>query len=1161
MFLGTGLKMELTVIGEILQILVSPHAIGSGGLEDAFRFNIKHIRDLIRSLGKFAFIRNLLTDDVLSVKDDVTWQFVELNLRLISLLQTTLNEKDSVAIRHDSDTSISESNPSVPSLPDNTLSVAQMKTVSTSLQFIVWFGICRYLLPGVGVPLSRRTEFGEWLRVTELPCCLSRGDMDLRLLECTDLLLECVSGSSSSPLGQTIAGKYIGDLLAALFQICHVMRKTSAALARKPESDITICRPNEPLFDKGCLWKEEFVPLSCAPACQRDFSGKDVEFYTKKLETLLEKGSQPSVIHHLLILQNGVPPSSKLKPGKLEMEVVLPPAWLKKMTRRCLVRAFTRPDGIQSLFSVLLQGLSENQRVADWKRYEAVANIVVECPLGNTISVEDYYQKISEQIFELLYSSVEFSGCDSLSVVHRKRCVQAAVQMMSAMLQRQPRLTKMFLTDVLLEPMLLCLENHGSVPYSVASSELETVVVEENALTKCLEMLHLILYESNGLGDDLVVVMQSVLDFLLHLYCYVQQSITYLRNKIEGVVHWIFHRLDLPVALNFLDHFCLKTLSGSQLCPFAKMKQDLSFSGGENGGISVILHGKRRALLDSSQSERFAESIVRLIISAKRQEDIGVELFLLCLKNLTDLLTEEFDSVSDESSLLKRCGNTFRGSQLLDSTDVADAMTKAIQRNLTVLSLIAVLCEKIGPSCLSRPSHILEFVDVTLTRGIKILQSTDDAAFGAFETETLTMALGLLTSLIADKEKLSSSDWTKLEDLLLLLQRLSEIDVDTSIQEMALDLRIAIATHGLVQNGRRKSGFGNSNDAKTRPGESPADAAAREDVENLEKSGHSSNIQSLRKGRPLIEVLSGHDEAFSADDGSHLSVEEADRLTSSTSRSGSAGSETASRSLSGYRQAMEELCDSAVPVRGHGLVELHRLIERRDAETLANAETVLEACRLNLCHADSYVYLPAIRATASLGERFPTMVIPRLATEYSLGSKERRTPELQMKLGEILVKLSSSLGETMPYYRDLLLGAVLCAAKDSDALVRASAISNLGEICRLLKFSLGNVVQEIFACIESLLKNDKSVEVRRSAAMFSTLLFRGLSKDTFKVLGSLLIEFYRLLKYVRVTENDDVVQHHVRLSVEELDLIIRDYLTPSQELAKQIRIVGPFESG
>lgn len=44
-----------------------------------------------------------------------------------------------------------------------------------------------------------------------------------------------------------------------------------------------------------------------------------------------------------------------------------------------------------------------------------------------------------------------------------------------------------------------------------------------------------------------------------------------------------------------------------------------------------------------------------------------------------------------------------------------------------------------------------------MTRGVKILENTSDAMFGAFEMETLSMALGLLTSLFADKEKVGFS--------------------------------------------------------------------------------------------------------------------------------------------------------------------------------------------------------------------------------------------------------------------------------------------------------------------------------------------------------------------------------------------------------------------
>jgi hypothetical protein len=48
-----------------------------------------------------------------------------------------------------------------------------------------------------------------------------------------------------------------------------------------------------------------------------------------------------------------------------------------------------------------------------------------------------------------------------------------------------------------------------------------------------------------------------------------------------------------------------------------------------------------------------------------------------------------------------------------------------------------------------------------------------------------------------------------------------------------------------------------------------------------------------------------------------------------------------------------------------------------------------------------------------------------------------------------------------PKYRDVLLSALLTGARDKDPLVRASSLSNLGEVCKTLKFSLGNVISEV----------------------------------------------------------------------------------------------------
>lgn len=52
-------------------------------------------------------------------------------------------------------------------------------------------------------------------------------------------------------------------------------------------------------------------------------------------------------------------------------------------------------------------------------------------------------------------------------------------------------------------------------------------------------------------------------------------------------------------------------------------------------------------------------------------------------------------------------------------------------------------------------------------------------------------------------------------------------------------------------------------------------------------------------------------------------------------------------------------------------------------------------------------------------------------------------------------------GDLVPPYKAMLLNAFLVGTKDSDHLVRASSLSNLGEICKALGFRIGPVVTEV----------------------------------------------------------------------------------------------------
>ena len=48
-----------------------------------------------------------------------------------------------------------------------------------------------------------------------------------------------------------------------------------------------------------------------------------------------------------------------------------------------------------------------------------------------------------------------------------------------------------------------------------------------------------------------------------------------------------------------------------------------------------------------------------------------------------------------------------------------------------------------------------------------------------------------------------------------------------------------------------------------------------------------------------------------------------------------------------------------------------------------------------------------------------------------------------------------------PKYRDILVRAFLYVAKDPDHHIRASSLSNLAEVCALLRYSLGNNIQQV----------------------------------------------------------------------------------------------------
>lgn len=80
------------------------------------------------------------------------------------------------------------------------------------------------------------------------------------------------------------------------------------------------------------------------------------------------------------------------------------------------------------------------------------------------------------------------------------------------------------------------------------------------------------------------------------------------------------------------------------------------------------------------------------------------------------------------------------------------------------------------------------------------------------------------------------------------------------------------------------------------------------------------------------------------------------------------------------------------------------------------------------------------------------------------GQKQRRkvhSAEMRMKIGEALVKATRRCGALVPKYSQVLLASLLTGVKDGDGDVRASSLSNIGDVCKLLRFSVGPSIHEV----------------------------------------------------------------------------------------------------
>ncbi|XP_038126155.1 transport and Golgi organization protein 6 homolog [Cyprinodon tularosa] len=650
-----------------------------------------------------------------------------------------------------------------------------------------------------------------------------------------------------------------------------------------------------------------------------------------------------------------------------------------------------------------------------------------------------------------------------------------------------------FAQQYLLTPLLAPLQR--CITASV--EEHPQVAVEEYELTCCLEDVYKVWVVGNASTSTLLSALKEVVAVIFTLFCFTKQNVSHLRTTCQDILLWFLNQSEKSAALS-----SMRQLSGLREC-----KNDVAvgfqFRAGADGGVRLnckqTCSDEDEELYEKLSSEQWRLECLMHLLAQLKDSDLPGDFFLELLQELTSWAATADKEVKHEDEVEVAAMTLLKMEQQL----LGGAERQA--EKLALLQVLAVMVDCLQhDQLLRKTSQVVDFMASLLQRACVGLKGPSGASVrNPVESQTLSMGMGLLATLLSAPQ-VSPEDYSCMQRLLTPLEALSQQHPDVVIQDLASNLRVVIATHGAYRPENLADVAGpDRNDSRSQQAPQhhcPTDGG-----------GASSSSQADPNDKPLSDW-------------------------------------------------MLEACDPDVPTRAVALRVMTQMVRRRDPEAFQAQEKILTLFLENLEHEDSFVYLSAIQGLAVVVDSYPGRILERLLKDFQHGpslpsSNKESSLETRLKVGEVLMRASRAMGELTPHLGRPLVSVFLQGTRDPDQSVRASSLSNLGELCQRLDYSLGPLAQELSSCLTALIKTDKEAEVRRAAVHVVAQLLRGLSDKTTQVLSDVLLDLYRALKWVAHSDPDEVAVLQAQLALEELDEVMRRFIFPEQKLEKKIVVL------
>jgi hypothetical protein len=309
------------------------------------------------------------------------------------------------------------------------------------------------------------------------------------------------------------------------------------------------------------------------------------------------------------------------------------------------------------------------------------------------------------------------------------------------------------------------------------------------------------------------------------------------------------------------------------------------------------------------------------------------------------------------------------------------------------------------------------------------------------------------------------------------------------------------------------------------------------------------------------------------------------------------------------KDAEEDLNSTSVPMRARGIVTLTKLVRRMAFTPSWNehVHTLLQIYMAHLEDKESYVFLAAIQGLSSLADFSPLVAIPLLVE--SLRNKILSI-EKRIKLSEALLFTARRCGEVLPKYAHSFVYAYLeCIRPPSEltqqakispepliqviqevsldenslpkningdearatplvptyalpeATLRASCLSNLAEVCGMLKWSVHPFITDVVTCVFGILQLElkptpENNAVRRGAIFVLKYMIQLMGSSILQVMPDQMKSIYNLLKHVGRTDSDEVVRYHASQALIDLGNIMKSQIfLNNDECLHPLRII------